>query len=1150
VFLGCNEFSAQSLRNQFLRVVVVFLTKRKSESPTSGRRRFFGIKKGQQKMKKLFKLFVILSIALAATTVFAQETSTLGSISGVVVDTNGSVVPGAAVKVTGGLGERTAVSNDQGNFEVQSLVPGRYTVRVEKTGFKAGEVTDVTVLIGKTTTTKISLQPGNISEVVTVIAGGEGIDQASTETSSNLNDQLFSTVPVARAVSSLFYLAPGTTDSLNGGRDNPSISGGSALDNLYVADGINITDSAFGGIGTFSRSYGALGTGINTSFIKEVQVKTAGFEPQYGQSQGGIVNIVTQSGSNEYHGALYGFATPQSFEATRKQADDAPRRNTGGKILHQETYDVGADLGGYVPGARNNLFFFGSFNPSVRRDIVRGAEKNTLSTTDSGLRIIRGPQFANRTRTYNYAAKAEWLINSNHQLAFSIFGDPSKTNKSTFRLPLTIDNTTSDSILDYGTRNLSLRYNGNLSSTLTFNASIGFGKSTFNETGFDDFNQITDRRGSDQGNIQALTGQIPARGNFIAIGLGFVEPTTSKTKRADFNISKIQNLWGQHTAGLGYTFQRGNYNGTRDRSGPKWTIPPDNAEASGETTNVQFRLRFPADTGGGVHPLFPVQLADGSTALVPVRLQVFRAEFGEPVFTTYSNYHAAYAQDVWRFNKYVTGLFGMRWEQERLVGSPGPSGARVGYTFTDQWAPRLGVTVDPLGHGKTKAFYNYGRFFEYIPLDMAERSLSAEQDWTGGFFVPEFTVNGAGERIAVVNKFGTVNPIIDAAHQLPLGSAVSASDPSNPITPGTKLGFTDEHTIGFEQQLPKNFTFSARYIDRRSKRIVEDAAAVSPEGALACDQSTQKTHCIGQVFFIGNIGPTLDAAVNLVPFVYTTGGAVPAGCALFNGLPRYDFESGTGKSVCFAQTGIDPETDAEINGPDGKPDGFPQAIRNYKALELELNRRFSNGWQGFFNWRIAKLEGNFEGHLRNDNGQTDPAISSLFDFTTGDLNLLGDQFSVGPLNTDRRHIVNVFGSYGFDKSRGFHTLNGLNLGLNFHFETGLPISKFDPHPVYLNVGEIPLGGRGSQGRTPNYARFDVHTDYAWSITEKTRLKFIADFFNVFNSQKLRRPDENAALDFVAGQNPPNPDFLKPTPLPQTSGYYLPFNLRLGIRFEF
>ena len=993
-------------------------------------------------MKNVFSLLLLLCIALAATVVLAQETLTTGSISGVVLDSNGSVVPGATVKVTGALGERTATTSDQGFYEVGSLVPGSYVVRVEKQGFKSGEVTNVNVFVGKSTNTKVTLEVGNISEVVTVTGGNEGIDQGRTETSSNLNDQLFSNIPTTRAVSGLFYLAPGTTDSLGGGRDNPSISGGSALDNLYVADGVNITDSAFGGIGTFSRSYGALGTGINTSFIKEVQVKTAGFEPQYGQSQGGIVNIVTQSGSNEYHGAIYAFASPQSFEATRKQPDDFPRRNTGGKLLHQETYDFGADLGGYVPGARNNLFFFGSFNPSVRRDIVRGAESNPLSTTDSGLRIIRGDHFANRTRTYNYAFKTEWLMNQNHQLAFSIFGDPSKTNKSTFPnpgRPLTIDNTTSDSILDYGTRNMALRYNGTLSPTLTLNASLGFGKTRFSETGFDDINQIQDRRGSDQLNVEALTGQLPARGNFVSVGLGFVEPTISKSTRADFNISKLHNLWGQHTAGIGYTFQRGNYDGIRDRSGPKWTIPAGNGIASGQTTNVQFRLRFPGNDGGGLHPLFPVQLADGSTELVPVRLQVFRAEFGEPVFSTYSNYHAAYAQDAWRFNKYVTGLFGLRWEQERLVGSPGASGDRVGYSFTGQWAPRLGVTVDPLGRGNTKAFYNYGRFFEYIPLDMAERSLSTEQDWTGSLFAPDFTVNGAGQRIAVVNQFGTVNPIIDAAHQLPGGTTISAGDPANPITAGTKLGFTDEHSIGFEQQLPGNFVFSARYIDRRAKRIVEDAASVSPEGSLACDVASGN-HCITQLYFIGNISPRLDAAVNLVPFVYTTGAAVPSGCALFLGLPRYNFDNGNGQSVCFAQTGVDPDTDLEINSPDGNPDGFPQAIRKYRALEIELNRRFANGWQGFFNWRIAKLEGNFEGHLRNDNGQTDPAISSLFDFTTGDFNLLGDQFAVGPLNTDRRHIINMFGSYSFGKERGFKTLNGLNLGFNLHFETGLPIN--------------------------------------------------------------------------------------------------------------
>jgi len=299
------------------------------------------------------------------------------------------------------------------------------------------------------------------------------------------------------------------------------------------------------------------------------------------------------------------------------------------------------------------------------------------------------------------------------------------------------------------------------------------------------------------------------------------------------------------------------------------------------------------------------------------------------------------------------------------------------------------VTVDPFGKGKMKAFYNFGRFFEFLPLDLAERSLSAEQDWTGSLFVPEFTVNGSGQRVAVVNPFGTVNPIVDAAHQLPTGTTtLSLGDPTNPIVPGTKLGYSDEHTFGVEYQLPWNLVLSGRYIDRRAKRIIEDAASVSPEAALAG---------IGQVYYIGNVSSTLDAAINLVPFLYTTGSAIPAGCAQTGGVPDFNFDSANNQSVCFAQTGIDADNNA-INLPDGIADGFPDPVRKYRAFELELNKRFSNNWQGFFNWRIAKLEGNFEGHLRNDNGQTDPGISSLFDFTEGDLNLLGDQLAIGPIN--------------------------------------------------------------------------------------------------------------------------------------------------------
>src|SRR5204862_917739 len=223
-------------------------------------------------------------------------------------------------------GEKTATTDDNGIFRVDNLIPGNYGVKVSNTGFKTTSVEAVTVLVGKDQALAIKLEPGEVTAVVTV-TGAAAVDTAKTETSTNLNDQLYNNIPVQRAVSSLFYLAPGTTDGLGGGKDNPSISGASALDNLYIADGVNITDSAFGGIGTFSRVFGALGTGINTSFVKEVQIKTAGFEPQYGQSTGGIVNIITQSGGNDMHGALYGYARPKGFEATRLQPDDAPRKN-------------------------------------------------------------------------------------------------------------------------------------------------------------------------------------------------------------------------------------------------------------------------------------------------------------------------------------------------------------------------------------------------------------------------------------------------------------------------------------------------------------------------------------------------------------------------------------------------------------------------------------------------------------------------------------------------------------------------------------------------------------------------------------------------------------------------------------------------------
>src|SRR5882757_5779511 len=483
-------------------------------------------------MSKVIKLILVLSIGLCFTPVLAQDVTTRGSIGGTVLDANGAAIPGATITVTGPIGVQTATSDDSGVFTIDQLIPGTYTVRVQQTGFQSALANNVTVYVGKDTTLNLRLQPGDVAATVDVTSEVGGIDQQSTAAGENFNDQLFDNIPVQRSVSSLFYLSPAAADGIGGGRDNPSISGGSALDNLYIADGVNITNSAFGGIGTFSRSYGALGTGITTSFIKEVQVKTGGFEPQFGQSQGGIVNIITQSGSTAYHGAIYGYFRPKAFEARRRQPD-ATRVNKQGDLLHEENYDVGADFGGYVPGRfKNKLFFFGSFNPVVRREIVTGAFANasdiaagTASIVNTGLFNLRG-QFARRYRTLNYAAKVDYVINPNNQVTFSIFGDPTKTNLSSYNL-LVIDNTTADSVLDYGTRNLSVRYNGSLTPTWTLSGSFSQGKDHFNETGFANVNQIAIRSPID-----------PIRGNYIAAGRGFVEPTQGNNYKTDIDTRK------------------------------------------------------------------------------------------------------------------------------------------------------------------------------------------------------------------------------------------------------------------------------------------------------------------------------------------------------------------------------------------------------------------------------------------------------------------------------------------------------------------------------------------------------------------------------------------------------------------------------------
>src|SRR5581483_9340741 len=337
---------------------------------------------------------------------------------------------------------------------------------------------------------------------------------------------------------SLFYVAPGATNSGGAGQSNPSVSGASGLENLYVADGVNITDSAFGGLGVFTRRQGSIGSGINLAFIKEVNVKTSAFGPQYGQADGGVVQLVTKSGTNQYHGEIGAYAAPKGTEMDYIQTDPL-RVNKAGFLNHRSNYDVDGELGGPVPGFKDHLFFFGSFDPTWDQTFIGAAAGTGLQTLFPHGMILS-------ERVLNYAGKLTWKINDNHQIESSVFGDPTIVHTGEQALVLNTPNTTQMSKLDYGTRNWVIRYNGTLSSSWLVNGSFTWGNNRATETPI-------------APSVMGIALRPDARHISQLQGLGFFENHDTNNYAINLDTQKILHGWGTHTVSVGYRYERPNY---------------------------------------------------------------------------------------------------------------------------------------------------------------------------------------------------------------------------------------------------------------------------------------------------------------------------------------------------------------------------------------------------------------------------------------------------------------------------------------------------------------------------------------------------------------------------------------------------------------
>ncbi len=502
-------------------------------------------------------MLALLLVLLAAPGLAAQQTTT-GSISGRVVDSQNLPVPGATVTVVSPQGDRTFTTDADGRFFAPYLTPGQYEIKVELSGFRQVDRKDIQLRVGQAIDLTLPMTVGELTETVQVSAETPVIDTTSTTTGATLDSELLSRIPVGRRFSDSLYLAPGVSSGGQVGQANPSIAGGSGLENSYVVDGVNITNGGYGALGSYSIVFGSLGNGLPFDFIKSAQVKTGGYEAEYGQATGGVVNVVTKSGSNRLTGSLFGYFRPDSFEASRTPGPDHQRhrehhRHAGGRLGRRGRRSDRAEQAVLLRrGGRTD-----AIAPTTSR---RTASRSRVS--DRWPRI--GASCPTRPRPRGRPTPTQ-------RVDVSFFGDPAHGDLGPQRYTALLNpDTAAYSTLDqYGGNNQTVRYEGAINKSWLIEGSFARAANNIVEIPSVDQWSVTD---------DTVTPHQPSG------GIGFYEVGNQSTNWQ--YGAKATNLIGRHQIRYGIDAEHLDYINTINRTGPTFTLPDGTMTATGAEIEI------------------------------------------------------------------------------------------------------------------------------------------------------------------------------------------------------------------------------------------------------------------------------------------------------------------------------------------------------------------------------------------------------------------------------------------------------------------------------------------------------------------------------------------------------------------------------------
>jgi hypothetical protein len=864
-------------------------------------------------MKKGTWIIIVCLGFLATLALNAQVTRQNGVIKGIVSDKQNIVLPGVKVSAQSPalMGEIWSVTDDNGYYRLVNLPPGTYTITAELEGYKSIKRTDIVVQVGQTYTVPLVTEMSALKEVVTVIGTPPLVDLQSNKMTSVVSNELLKNLPLSRDIAKMSAFIPGVVDDILQPYEG-AVHGGNTGGTAYEIDGVNGQSPTHGGVQNTPQF----------ESVEEIEITTGGLSAAVGATSGSFVSVLTKSGGNEFHGQAQFYYTAKGLNQMLYSDDELGAFGLTKPDFAKYDWSGSGSLGG--PIIKDRLWFYGT--------LEYAKNEYALSFLPFSVGGVSYEAYSNPAKTLKPFIKLTGQINKDMR-AFIMYNRSTTKNLANTGVNIAYDATLdSDYTLDAATAELSWTLGANSYVNIRGGFSGSYRETVAHSDVRDQVSNIDDYNGRQWGNVPGDE-QYTTRNN----------PLGGSVRLTHF-LDNV--LGGNHEIGAGieYMYQFDRLPVTRG--------------------NAQIHYWYDGDPYGNMARGRDRSVWGDST----IRFGVLPYNKGDATKDLRGYRVSGYLQDAWTINNRLTINIGARYDH--YWGGFGGGGSKglasdtlayqigeglvddLGYNPYAEFevtaikkamdfttiSPRIGVSYDLFGDGKTAVKASYGRYYEAMPVMWFHRVQSDIQAYYNFYWWDD-----NGNKIADSGDTFKPTSLYQFTKQDPefLKWGVAGKDAGKFEL---KAPYNNEFIVSLSHELAKNLSSKLQYVYH----------------------TTYRDHTMGNYSIsTGQYLSSLDDAPGLwVPRQVT----IPA----FGEYPSY------------TTTVYYPKQGAFWDSVMWQQFSSPYSKRTYNGVELSVDKRYANGWALGGSLTISRTKSTED----TEWGELTPNNVNLFDIAANDVPLV------------------------------------------------------------------------------------------------------------------------------------------------------------------